>query len=139
MKPFSPSRRAVSPATARSALLVNQFATPGLGSLMAGRWLAGTGQLALAVAGFVMVVAWFLETMVQLYGQIDGDVPPHPVGWIGATGAILFAMAWLWALVTSVSLVRETAGTGETSPENPEVKAMPPRMADLPDKPPKQP
>ena len=46
----------VSRTTAHNAALLNQLATPGLGSLMAGRWLAGVGQLALAVAGFVMVV-----------------------------------------------------------------------------------
>lgn len=109
MKPSfpQPKRKLVDAAGARNAALVNQCATPGLGSLMAGRWIAGSGQLALAVAGFVMVVVWFFKVMIQYYGQITGDVQPHPVGWIGGTGGILFVASWFWALVTSISLFFE--------------------------------
>jgi len=109
MKPSfpQPRRKPVDSVTARNAALVNQLATPGLGSLMAGRWVAGSGQLALAVAGFVMVVVWFFKVMIQYYGQIVGDVPPHPVGWIGETGAILFIASWFCALVTSIGLFSE--------------------------------
>jgi len=80
MKPSSPQpdRKPVSRAAARNTALVNQLATPGLGSLMAGRWIAGIGQLALALAGFVMVVVWFFEVMIQYYGQVTGDVPARP-------------------------------------------------------------
>jgi hypothetical protein len=133
MKPSSPKphRQAVSRATARNAALVNQLATPGLGSLMAGRWLAGSGQLALALAGFVMIVTWFIEVMIQFYGQINSNLQPRPVGWLGETGAILFAAAWLWALVTSVSLLlRAKAAEADAT------KPVPPRMADLPGQPP---
>jgi hypothetical protein len=107
MKPFlpRPNRQSVSRTAARNAALVNQFATPGLGSLMAGRWIAGIGQLLLAVAGFVLAVVWFFETIIQFYGQINGDVTSHPVMWIGEMGGGLFVLAWLWALVTSISLV----------------------------------
>jgi len=83
------------------------LATPGLGSLMAGRWIAGSGQLALAVAGFVMVVVWFFKVMIQYYDQISDDAQPHPVGWIGGTGGILFVASWFWALVTSIGLFSE--------------------------------
>jgi hypothetical protein len=119
-------------AAARNAALVNQLATPGLGSLMAGRWIAGIGQLALAVAGFVMVVVWFFEIMIQYYGQITGDVPVHPVGWIGEIGAILFVAAWFWALVTSVSLLRQAKAAEAAEPN----RIPPPRLADLPGRPP---
>ena len=107
MKPFvpRPRRKALSRAAARNAALVNQFATPGLGSLMAGRWIAGTGQLLLAVAGFVLIILWFFETMVQAYNQINGDAAPHSVAGVGEMGALLFLIAWLWALVTSFSLM----------------------------------
>jgi len=102
-----PKRKPVDSAGARNAALVNQCATPGLGSLMAGRWIAGSGQLALAVAGFVMVIVWFFKIMIQYFGQITGDVQPHPVGWIGMTGGIMFVASWLWAWVTSISLFFE--------------------------------
>ncbi len=101
---------------ARNAALVNQLATPGLGSLMAGRWIAGSGQLALAVAGFVLVIVWFFKVMIQYYGQITGDVPPHPVGWIGATGGILFLASWFWALATSISLFFEARRNATMEP-----------------------
>jgi hypothetical protein len=134
MKPSfpQPDRKPVRRAAARNAALVNQLATPGLGSLMAGRWFAGIGQLVLAVVGFVLVVVWFFEVIIQYYGQINGDVQPHSVGWIGATGAILFVASWLWSLVTSISLWRQAE-----SDERAELKTVPPRMADLPGQPPK--
>jgi hypothetical protein len=109
MKPSSAKkpRKLVDAVTAKNAAFVNQCATPGLGSLMARRWIAGSGQLALAVTGFVMVAVWFVEMMLQYYGQISGNMQPHPVGWIGETGGILFVVSWLWALVTSFSLFFE--------------------------------
>jgi len=118
MKLFSPRRKPVSRAAARNAALVNQLATPGLGSLMARRWLEGVGQTGLALAGFVMVCAWFFKELAQYYGQITGDVQPHPVGWIGEWGAILFVVSWFWALVTSFSLLREASTAGLQSLES---------------------
>ena len=111
-----PRRKPVDTAGARNATLVNLFATPGLGSLMAGRWIAGSGQLAVAVAGFVMVVVWFFKVMTQYYGQITGDVQPYPVAWIGETGGILFVASWLWALVTSISLFFEARRNAAAEP-----------------------
>ena len=133
MKPSSPRRKVVSRTTARNAAWLNQAATPGLGSLLAGRWVAGIGQLLLAVAGFVFVVVWFCDVMIQYYGQIDGDVEPHPVGWMGEIGAVLFGAAWLWALVTSLSLMAR----GES--EEPAVpQTVPPPLANPPAEPPKR-
>lgn len=137
MKPFvpRPKRKAVSHTAARNAALVNQFATPGLGSLMAGRWLAGMGQLLLAVAGFVLVVMWFVGTMNQLYDQMDGNPTPHPVTRIGEAGTALFVVAWFWALVTSISLVMRAKSdepivpqTGPTSSAN--QPAAPPKLTE---------
>lgn len=97
----------ISHAKARNAALLNQLATPGLGSLIAGRWIAGLGQLLLAVAGFVLIMWWFIEEMHQLYGQINGDVPVRPVGNVLILGSIIFAVSWFWSLLTSASLMRE--------------------------------
>ncbi|HUA38234.1 MAG TPA: hypothetical protein VMA35_07510 [Candidatus Sulfopaludibacter sp.] len=137
MKPSlpRPKRKAVSRTAARNAALVNQFATPGLGSLMAGRWMAGTGQLLLAVAGFVLVVRWFFETMIQLYDQIDGNPASYPVGRTGEIGAALFIIAWFWALITSLSLTLRSKPeepplpqTGSSPPANP--PAVPPKLTE---------
>jgi hypothetical protein len=132
MKPFFPrlTPKPGSQSAARNAALVNQLATPGLGSLMAGRWIAGSGQLVLAVSGFVMVVVWFFAVMIQYYGQVTGNTEVRPVGWIGEIGAILFVAAWLWALVTSVSLLRAAKADG---PDNPQT--VPPTLTNAPGEP----
>jgi len=101
------ARKPLTPATARNAALINQFATPGLGSVLAGRYLSGAGQLLLSVAGFSLELLWFVAVMRQFYGQIQGNVDVKPVGWIGLSGLAVFAAAWFWALVTSISILRE--------------------------------
>ena len=94
-------------ARARNAALMNLFATPGLGSMMAGRRLAGLGQLLLALLGFALILVWFVKIMVPYYGQMFGDHPAPPVNWkIGIYGAIIFVVSWVWSLFTSISLIR---------------------------------
>ena len=101
------ARKPLTSAMARNAVLINQFATPGLGSIVAGRYFSGTGQLLLALTGFSCFIVWFVAIMRQFYGQIQGNVEVKPVGWIGWTGLVVFAAAWFWALITSISLMRE--------------------------------
>ncbi|HZR17902.1 MAG TPA: hypothetical protein VFE51_11305 [Verrucomicrobiae bacterium] len=92
--------------TARNSFLINQLATPGLGSLMAGRYLAGASQLALALLGFGLIIAWFISLMTQMYRQFTTDAPTQSVAWLGETGAAIFVLAWIWSLVTSLALLR---------------------------------
>ncbi len=118
-------------ATAHNAALVNQLATPGLGSLMAGRWWAGSGQLALALAGFTLVLVWFVEVMVPYYGMMFGDSQPAPIHWkILESGAILFALSWLWSLVTSISIFREARrnAAAEVLKGSPPAGPAPPKL-----------
>jgi hypothetical protein len=117
MKPSSPRRpsRPLSRSAARNFALLNQLATPGLGSLLAGRRLAGAGQLFLAVAGFGLVLAWFVAVLLQVYNDIEGQPQTKSMAWLGETGAITFAAAWVWALFTSLSLLRETRDNGNES------------------------
>jgi hypothetical protein len=91
---------------ARNCVLINQLATPGLGSLMAGRWLAGTGQLLLAVAGFVMLIGWFGLVATNTYNLVVNDAEPKPAAWLGEAGGLTFLVAWLWALVASFQILR---------------------------------
>jgi hypothetical protein len=106
MKIFS-GGKVLNRTSARNSFLINQLATPGLGSLMAGRYVAGTGQLLLALIGFGLVVAWFAALLMQVYQQIDNPTQAKPVTWLGEAGGVTFAAAWLWSLVTSLSLLRE--------------------------------
>ncbi len=108
-KPFSPvtTPRLPSHTAARNAALVNLLATPGLGSLMARRWVAGVGQLVLALAGFGMLLAWFVRTMRDYYGMIsDQQSAPQVHFGLLKVGAAVFAVSWLWALVTSFQIFR---------------------------------
>lgn len=104
---FVPPRTPLSPARARNCALLNQCATPGLGSLFARRFVAGAGQLTLAVTGFLLFCAWFFDVMRQYYGMITDEADPHFHHWLALAGIGVFALAWLWALVTSISLLRE--------------------------------
>ena len=110
MKPSS-TRKKVSRAQARNAALLNQLATPGLGSALAGRWIAGSGQLILSLGGFVLIMLWFVRMMMRYYGQMFGNSTLHnPVTFTNLVlGATLFALSWAWSLQTSFSLFREAS------------------------------
>jgi hypothetical protein len=118
MKPSSARapRKPVSTARARNAALINQLATPGLGSLMTRRYFAGAGQLLLACAGFTLLMAWFIRVMVFFYSLATVEAPEaepnlHHEWW--QAGALLFAAGWLWALMTSLNLLRQARSDAE--------------------------
>jgi hypothetical protein len=103
------------------SVLINQLATPGLGSLIARRFISGAGQLLLALAGFGMTVVWMVQFFWTVVQQRLGEPITHPPrGWLTTWGSILFGASWLWALVTSVGLWRQMKaaqdGTGPDSP-----------------------
>ena len=125
--------RPISRARAASCALVNLAATPGLGSLMARRIVAGIGQLLLGLLGFILIVGWMFELFRRVFLQQLGDpVPPDSSGWMWKWGLLFFGAGWLWSLVTSLSLLRQAKADGQVEP-----KPIPPRMADLPGQPPK--
>src|SRR5579864_6726029 len=105
MKIFS-GGKALSPATARNCFLVNQFATPGLGSLMGGRIAAGIGQLLLAFLGAGLVIYWVFKTFAEEFNLPDMETPISYAKW-GLSGALFFIASWLWSLLTSISLMRQ--------------------------------
>jgi 4a-hydroxytetrahydrobiopterin dehydratase len=119
MKPFSANRKPVSRAKAKNAALLNQLATPGLGSILCGRWIAGTGQLVLSCAGFALVIIWFFKEMIPYYGMMFNEEPPQlPSLKMLVEGGNLFAIAWLWSAFTSFSLFREASAVRLRSLEN---------------------
>jgi hypothetical protein len=130
-----PNRKVISRAAARNAALVNQFATPGLGSLMARRWISGIGQLFVFVTGCVMIVMYLVQLDVHTYGEATGEFEPTPRAWLGKTGVILFAGGWLWALVTSLNLIKRARAEESSSPRTdsppPENRAAePPKLSE---------
>jgi 4a-hydroxytetrahydrobiopterin dehydratase len=107
MKPSSAAKK-TSRAQARNAALLNQLGTPGLGSLLARRWVEGIGQILLSLVGFILVAVWFVQIMKGYYGQMFGEGTVHrptPLTDL-ILGGVLFALAWCWSMVTSFSLMR---------------------------------
>ena len=113
---LSRPRGPLSRAAARNAALLNLAATPGLGSLLAGRRLAGLGQLTMAICGFLLILGWFLLLALQIYRQLMEDAPTRPIGAIGLLGALLLAGAWLWSLFTSIRFLQEAKRTPQPPP-----------------------
>jgi hypothetical protein len=104
--------------------MTTNLAVPGIGSLMAGR-VTGYIQLLLTVGGMILTlwfgvrfIVWAVGNWNQLQ-QADDPVAPLLEMWNRAHWALLgigiFALAWLWALTTSVGIVRE-ARAGEFLP-----------------------
>jgi len=112
---------------------INLFATPGLGSYMGGRKAAGSGQLCLSVTGFLLITAWMFKTF---YGVVTAEmngtdsVAPAALWWQG--GTFFFALAWVWSLITSVSLVREIGAASVGTPPPLAAFSPPPRLSEIP-------
>lgn len=102
-----PPPTALNLSRARTVLVLNQFATPGLGSLMAGFYLVGTLQLLFALAGFTLLMVWvvlLLKTAYTIMQSSGEPETPHILGWMGL-GNFLFAWGWSW--FTSLKVLRE--------------------------------
>jgi hypothetical protein len=100
---------------------------------MARRFFAGTGQLLLALAGFVLIMGWMFELFHRVFLQQLGEpVPPASSGWMWKWGVVLFGMSWLWSLVTSISLLCQSKADEASG-----LKPAPPPQTDLPGQPPK--
>lgn len=89
-------------------MLTNLLVLPGLGSFLGGRRVAGCLQILLAIAGFVLTLDWFV-TFLSLWWQtaqfpVDGG--PHLL--LGLAGVGLFGLAWLWGLLTGLSILRRS-------------------------------
>ena len=97
--------------SARNYLLANLLVLPGLGSWLAGRRFAGVLQMALVFTGFGLVVFWFvafLNACIQTE-MFPTDGGPRLLQ--GALGVVLFMASWLWALGTSLRILRATRTT----------------------------
>jgi len=115
-------RKALSRSNALSCVVINQFATPGLGSIVGGRRVSGAVQLLLALAGFFLLLVWMFYYFYDRFRVSVGHEPvENAYGSLGKWGLVLFGIAWVWALVTSLSLLRQAkteggAGKGRVPP-----------------------
>ena len=88
---------------------------------MGRRILPGIGQILLALTGVALELVWFSMTMIQLYNMVDSDAPIKSYARFAQAGALVFATAWVWALFTSTSILRqakaqETIEPGRAAP-----------------------
>lgn len=74
---------------------------------MGGRFWAGLGQIALAVVGFLFVMAWFFLTILESWHLAESNAPPKSYTRLAIIGAVVFVVAWIWSLITSIQLLRE--------------------------------
>ena len=93
--------------------IVNQLAFPGLGTLMMGR-RAGYAQAAIMLAGFSLTMAYLLWYLVCAgrYAVTPSWDEAHftslyrPYKWALQWGLGLCAVAWFWALFSSIAMLR---------------------------------
>lgn len=102
-------------ATRWACVVANALALPGLGSIAAGRKV-GYAQAAIAAVGFA---GSMLSMLAYLWQWVDrGEMPKEITNpaLIAAFASIsVFAVAWFWALKTSLDLYRKPprlTGTG---------------------------
>ena len=121
-------RQPLDRATAWACALTNQFTLPGLGSLVSGRRV-GYAQLALAMLGAGPMLAFTVRLLFAAYHvqqaartiasfqelldyvRLRLQSMPQSWGlyfWIGVPGLIIFVISWLWALASSVAILRES-------------------------------
>ena len=112
---------------AANCAIMNQLATPGLGSLMARRYVAGAVQLLLAVTGFCLFLGWFIQMMVKTY-RLTMDLPPQPdrYPWMGKAGVLIFLASWLLAWPTTISVLRAAR---KAEAEIPPAPRIPPKLS----------
>lgn len=119
MKP-SLAQKKVSRSQARNAALLNQLGTPGLGSLLAGRYVEGALQLLIFLGGFVLFCLWAFHSLAQYYQMMFNDAPKTAPGNVSLAlaGVGICALAWVWSLMTSLSLLRAASKVGLESLES---------------------
>ncbi len=102
-----PSEPLLSRDRAWSCVMMNA-ATPGTGSIRAGRRMTGICQLGFAVAGFCFGCAWIFGWCHRIIqAQIGEMVSKDSIGWLWECGVACFGISWVWTFLTCVSLVRE--------------------------------
>jgi hypothetical protein len=107
---------------ARNYVILNQLATPGLGTWLAGRKITGALQMLVAVTACVLIILWFLTSLRPMLEAMQGDpYRPDSRTWTYALwGWNLLAVSWLWAGISSLSILKQA------TPDTPAAK--PPRL-----------
>jgi hypothetical protein len=90
---------------------INLLATPGLGTIMAGRVISGVLELAAAGVGFLLLMKWcyaLFQTMVDGSGSAPS--------WEWQAGLLLFLVGWLASLWSSINFVKAASAHPVATP-----------------------
>jgi hypothetical protein len=74
---------------------------------MAGRYLAGSGQLLLALAGAALILLWFANILKVAYTLMESTGEPELRHGVGLLGFGLLFLAWCWSWISSLSILRQ--------------------------------
>lgn len=88
--------------------MTNLFVMPGLGTWSTGQRALGALQALLSIAGVFLMTLWLVWFMYQWIQNEQMPKSDGPYAWIAVVGVVLFAGAWLWALITGVATIRRT-------------------------------
>ena len=105
-----------------ASLGLNLLVLPGLGSFLVGRRIAGVAQAVVALAGAAMCV-WWLVLMARQW--MEEGIYPLDGGEgfrIGVLGVGVFAVGWVWSLVTSLEVIRTMQVSGHRDTETQRTK-----------------
>jgi hypothetical protein len=101
----------VSRQQARTCMIVNQLACPGIGTFMGGRHVTGLMQAAMMIVGFCSVIGWGLMQISAVYKfafDARATEVAQPPAWLGIGGLALCVVAWFWALFSSFRILNES-------------------------------
>ena len=90
---------------------INLLATPGLGTIIAGRYLAGTLQLLAACAGFGLIIGWFVVLFQAMMNSAEAG---H--AWMWVSGLAWFGASWLGALWSSLAILKQAKANAAKLP-----------------------
>jgi len=114
--------------TAWACAITNAATVPGLGTIAGGRKI-GYVQAACALLGFGLSLGGLVAHLRVWYNT--GDLPEgftHGL-LVALFGLILFALAWLWALTSSIQLHRHATRSPPAPPrEDAPLATLPPRL-----------
>ena len=82
---------------------------------MARRW-EGVPQLALSIAGGVLLTWWLVAFVIAELRTMEFPPPGGPALGLALWGLALFGLGWLWALASSVAVFRRPAARPRRPP-----------------------
>jgi hypothetical protein len=92
--------------------VLGNLVLPGLGTFAAGRRLSGIVQLIVSQTGFVLMVVWALSYARDWIQSGSRPESITPLFKYGLTGCVLFLLAWIWSVASSVGILQDSRKAG---------------------------